>query len=275
MVNIEGLLETSQVIKLTPGQSQVVTFTVTPGSPGSYQVAIGDSRGNFGVEAIPTEPPVGVTVSGWLIAVISAVAVIAALVIIAAKKGLQPALAVETGVYKWLLPGMSVGAAVAASLFTTAREGLQRALALVLKKPPKPAPGAFRLSNVAAVAASAFTTARERLSRAAVVRKPPKPVPGAFRVTNLRINPARVKLNKSVTIVVEAANIGPVTSSYSLVLKIRGIVEAVKEISLGPGQSQKVAFTIVRNKPGIYDVDLEGSKGSFIVEEVAAPPDSF
>jgi hypothetical protein len=271
MVNIEGLLETIQVIRLTPGESQVITFTVTPGSPGSYQVAIDDLRGNFGVEAIPIEPPAEVAVSGWLIAVISAMAVIAALAIIAVKKGLQPAYVVEAGAYRWLIPGMSAGAAVAALVFTTAREYLQRAA--VLKKPPKPALGAFRL-NIAAVAASAFTTARERLPRAAVVKKPPKPVPGAFRVSNLRITPARVKLNKSVTIVVEATNIGPVTSSYSLVLKIKGIVEAVKEITLSPGQRQKVAFAIFRNKPGIYDVDLEGLKGSFTVQE-ATLPDSF
>jgi hypothetical protein len=54
--------------------------------------------------------------------------------------------------------------------------------------------------------------------------------------------------------------------TYSLVLKVRDIVEAVKEITLGPGQSQKVAFIVLRDKPGVYDVDLEGLKGSFTVE---------
>ncbi|MEE8599092.1 MAG: hypothetical protein V3S69_06235, partial [Dehalococcoidales bacterium] len=272
MVNIEGLLETSQVIRLTPGQSQVITFTVTPGSPGNYQVEIGDSRGDFGVEAIPVEPAAGVTVSGWLIAIISAMAVIAALAIIARKKGLQPALAVEAGVNEWLLPGMSAGAAVAASVFTTAIERLQRAA--VLKKPSKPAIGAFHPSNVSAVAASAFITARERLQRATALKKPSQPDVSAFRVSNLRILPGRVSPNRNITIIVEAANIGPDMNSYSLVLKIKGMVEAVKEITLDPGQSQKVAFAILRNKPGIYDVDLEGLKGSFTVEEADSPPDS-
>ncbi|MEE8598138.1 MAG: CARDB domain-containing protein, partial [Dehalococcoidales bacterium] len=215
MVNIEGLLDTIQVIRLTPGQSQVITFSVTPSSPGSYQVAVGDSRGTFGVEAILIEPPAGVTVSGWLIAVISAVAVIAALAFIAAKKGLQPV-----------------------------------------------------------QLAAAFTAVRERVQGTAVVEKPPKPAAGAFRVRNLKITPRKVGPDGSVTIIAEATNIGPVMSSYSLVLKIKGIVEAVKETTLDPGQSQKVAFAIFRNKPGVYDVDLEGLKGSFTVEEVASPPDS-
>jgi hypothetical protein len=271
-VHIEGLLETSQVIRLTPGQSQVITFTVTPGSSGSYQVEIGDAQGNFGVEAIPVEPTVGVNVSGWLIALLSAVAVIVALALIAAKKGLQPAQVVETGVYRWLLPGMSAGAAVTVMAFTIAREYSQRALALALKKPPRPAVGAFRPSNVAA---AAFTAARERLQRVAVVREAPsKPSVGAFRVSDLKIMPRRVGPDGRVTIIAEAANVGLVMASYSLVLKIKGIVEAVKEITLDPGQSQKVAFVIVRNKPGVYDVDLEGLKGSFTVEEVASPPDS-
>jgi len=170
---------------------------------------------------------------------------------------------------------MSAGAAVTGLAFTTARERLQCALALVVKKPPKPVPGAFRPSNVAAVAAAAFTTARERLQRAAVAKKPPEPVSSAFRVSNLRIIPRRAKPYGSVTIIAEAVNIGSVRTNYSLVLKIRGMVEAVKEITLSPGQSQKVAFAILKNKPGVYDVDLEGLKGSFTVdEEIAAPPDS-
>jgi len=160
------------------------------------------------VEAIPVEPLGGIAVSGWLIAVISAVAVIAALAFIATKKGLQPALVLQ------------------------------------------------------------------RLQRAAVVNKPPKAVPGAFRVSNLKISPRRVKRDGTVTIIAEAANTGSVKSSYSLVLKIKGMVEAVRELTLGPGQSQKVAFTVLRDIPGVYDVDLEGLKGSFTVEEEVAPPDS-
>ena len=247
IVNIEGLLETSHVIRLTPGETQVITFTVTPVSLGSYRVEIGDAQGNFEVRTIlappiPT-PPIPAPPApaaepggyGWLIAIISAVAAMAALALIARRKRLQPAPAVEPGIYRWLLP---------------------------------------KISAVTAIAASAFTAVRERLQRAAGVEKPAKPVPGDFRISNLKITPRRVKPDGSVTIISEAANTGLVTGSYSLVLKIKGIVEAVKEITLAPGQSQKVAFTILKDKPGVYDVDLEGLKDSFTVEEVAAPPDS-
>jgi hypothetical protein len=86
------------------------------------------------------------------------------------------------------------------------------------------------------------------------------------RVRDLKIIPNRVKPDGIINVFAEATNNSPTTSSFSLVLKVRDIVEAVKEITLGPGQSQKVAFRILRDKPGVYDVDLEGLKGSFTIE---------
>ena len=88
----------------------------------------------------------------------------------------------------------------------------------------------------------------------------------ASAVRDLKIIPNRVKPGGIINIFAEATNTGSATSSFSLVLKVRGIVEAVKEVTLRPGQSQKVAFIVLRDKPGVYDVDLEGLKGSFTVE---------
>jgi len=131
----------------------------------------------------------------------------------------------------------------------------------------EPAPSIFRFSDVAEVASSAFATARKRSQRAPIVKKPSKPAPGPIRVRNLRITPDRVKPGSRVTIIAEVTSARPVKISYSVVLKVKGIVEAIKEITLGPGQSQKVAFTILKGEPGTYDVDLEGLKGSFTVEK--------
>jgi hypothetical protein len=223
MLNIEKLLETSQVIELAPGESREISFAITLSSPDSYGVEIGGLRGNF--VAVPISPPEvsepeagvpGAVNYGWLIAVIPAVAALAVLAFIMARKRLQRA------------PGM------------------ERAW---FEKPAKP-----------------FTTAGRRLRRAPLVEKPAEPVPSALRVGNLKITPNRVKPNGIITVFAEVTNTGPVTSSYSLVLKIKGIAEAVKEITLNPGQSQKVAFMILKDKPGVYDVDLEDLKGSFTVE---------
>ena len=96
------------------------------------------------------------------------------------------------------------------------------------------------------------------------------PVHSTIGVSDLTVRPARVKKGEGVIIVAEVTNTEPVTHSHSLVLKVKSVVEAIQDVTLGPGQSQKAAFRIIKDKPGIYDVDLEGLKGTFTVE--AKPP---
>jgi len=188
-VYIKGLLETSQVIRLSPGQNQKITFTVTPGSPGSYWVEIDDLRDNFVVRAIPTAPvpiapaPIAPVPAaevggyGWLIAIISAMAAIAVLMLITARKRVQPGLAVEagvyTGVYRWLIPTGSAVAAIAALAFTTARTHSQSGLVAVEEDVYNRWVYGWLItigSAMAAIASLAFTTARERLQPALAVK---------------------------------------------------------------------------------------------------------
>jgi hypothetical protein len=119
---------------------------------------------------------------------------------------------------------------------------------------------------VATFAADAFEKPSEPTP--AVVEEPREAAaaPSLSPVRDLKIIPNRVKPGGIVNIFAEVTNNDPTTTTFSLVLKVRDIVEAVKEITLGPGQSQKVAFIVLRDKPGVYDVDLEGLAGSFTVE---------
>jgi len=228
-VKIEGMLETSQVVRLSPGQSQEIGFTLSPGKPGIYQVEIGDLQGSFTVEGIPAPTPT------------------------------PPSLAPEPEAvgYSWLIIVLSVAAvAVLASATIAVRRRLQSA--------PELAVGRFG------------RYVRTTL-RVPAIERPLKPAVrpadiSAFRIGNMRIDSERVRLGETVTIVAEAACIARVRSSTSLVLKVAGIVEAVKEITLGPGHSQKVAFTILKDKPGVYDVSLEDLTGSFVVEQTTELP---
>ena len=92
-----------------------------------------------------------------------------------------------------------------------------------------------------------------------------EPAPPLSPAKDLKIIPNQVKPGGIINVFAEVTNNGSEKSSFSVVLKVRDIVEAVKEISLGPKQTQRVAFTVLRDKPGVYDVDLEGLKGSFTV----------
>jgi hypothetical protein len=52
MINIPGMLQTSQLIKLEAGQTQAISLTLPPGAPGTYQVDIGGVKGSFTIEAL-------------------------------------------------------------------------------------------------------------------------------------------------------------------------------------------------------------------------------
>jgi len=96
--------------------------------------------------------------------------------------------------------------------------------------------------------------------------------PAAFSLSSLTISPSEVAPGESVTISTEVANTGDVAGSYKVTLKINGVVEATKEITVNAGDSQKVNFTTSRDVAGTYSVDINGLSGSFTVRKKAAPP---
>jgi hypothetical protein len=90
--------------------------------------------------------------------------------------------------------------------------------------------------------------------------------PAYFTVKDLAVIPDRVKQEENITVSAIVTNTGEVAGNHSLVLKIKGVVEAVEEVSLEPGASQRVAFDVIKDMPGFYQVDLEGLTGRFVVE---------
>ena len=98
------------------------------------------------------------------------------------------------------------------------------------------------------------------------------PVPAAFTVSKLIISPAKVDIGQSVTITAVVANTGGETGSCEAVLKIDGVLEATKEVTISAGASEEVTFTTSRDVAGSYSVDVNGLTGSFTVKEEPAPP---
>lgn len=110
------------------------------------------------------------------------------------------------------------------------------------------------------------------------VSPPPPPLPApvppaAFELSNLSISSSfskvwelltfAVKSGEEVTITVDAANNGGQEGSYEALLKINGVTKATKEITLGAGQHQKIAFTVTENEPGRYVVQISDLSGEF------------
>jgi len=93
-----------------------------------------------------------------------------------------------------------------------------------------------------------------------------------FRATNLQVSPAEVNPGGEVTVSVLVTNIGREAGSYDVALKINGSIEKVKTVPLGGGESTEVNFTISKDNPGTYRIEIAGLKGEFRVKK---PPSAF
>jgi len=99
------------------------------------------------------------------------------------------------------------------------------------------------------------------------------PAPAAFSVSSLSIQPAEVEPAEAVTIAVSVANTGGESGSYTVVLKIDGLKEAEKTVTIAAGDSQDVSFSVTREEADSYTVTVDGLSGSFTVAPVVVPPE--
>ncbi len=93
------------------------------------------------------------------------------------------------------------------------------------------------------------------------------PKPASFAISDLKITPATVTPGETVTIAAAVTNSGDSRGSYDVVLKVNGIVEAEDEVTLGPGETEVVTFTVSKESAGSYSVAIDGKSSSFKVSE--------
>jgi hypothetical protein len=79
------------------------------------------------------------------------------------------------------------------------------------------------------------------------------------------VNPQQASANQPVTITTNVVNTGDAAGNYNVDLKINGQVEESRMISVGPQASQPVKFTVTRDQPGTYTVDIVDQSGSFTI----------
>jgi len=93
--------------------------------------------------------------------------------------------------------------------------------------------------------------------------------PAAFNISSLNISPPEVGIGEEITIIVSIANTGGEAGSYQVTLKINGVPEASKHVTVDEGSSQEVSFATSKDTVGNYSVDVNGLTGSFKVGEEA------
>jgi len=96
-------------------------------------------------------------------------------------------------------------------------------------------------------------------------------IPAEFTVSDLFISPTEVNIGERVSISLIVANTGGELGSYKVTLKINGVVEATKEVTVHAGFSKELTFTTLKDIAGTYSVDIDGLIGSFRVKEKPVP----
>jgi hypothetical protein len=86
-----------------------------------------------------------------------------------------------------------------------------------------------------------------------------------FSMSNLTITPNQLKAGDPVTISAIASNNGSEAGTYSVVLRINGMVENIIDLMLSPGASQATTFTIIKDTGGEYYTEVDGLSAVFIV----------
>ena len=86
-----------------------------------------------------------------------------------------------------------------------------------------------------------------------------------FKASNLTISPYQAQLNQEVIISVNVANNSDTSGSYSLQLKVDGIVKSSKQVTIAAGTSQTVNFTVSGDAVGKHQVEVAGLKDEFVV----------
>jgi len=90
-----------------------------------------------------------------------------------------------------------------------------------------------------------------------------------FEVSKLNINPTQTQPAQQVTISVNVSNTGGTSGDYTVELKVNGVVESTKQITLGAGANQIVSFTVAEDAIGKYQIEIASLTGEFVV---AGPP---
>lgn len=100
----------------------------------------------------------------------------------------------------------------------------------------------------------------------------PELTPSEFEVISLTVTPIVVEPGQAVTINAGVKNTEQREGSCSLTLTVNGFEEEVKEVIVAPGATETLAFTLVRDASGMYEIEVAGLTETLRVKQAGAYP---
>jgi hypothetical protein len=91
------------------------------------------------------------------------------------------------------------------------------------------------------------------------------PNPARVTVLNTNVQPRQTTANQPVTIYANIVNRGDIPGTYTADLKINGEIEQTRSGGIGGNMAIPLKFTVSKDQPGTYKVDVNGQKSHFTV----------
>lgn len=98
---------------------------------------------------------------------------------------------------------------------------------------------------------------------------PTGPKTPTFIVENLDVSPREVDPGENVYIIIDIANTTNIDGICVAELKINGILEQTARVVLKGQEKKTVTFTVVKNDPGTYSIEVNGEVDTFKVRRPA------
>jgi len=92
-----------------------------------------------------------------------------------------------------------------------------------------------------------------------------------FDVISLDIAPPIVAAGDVVSVTAEVKNTGISQGVYTAILTVDGAAVERKDVTVAPGATETAAFSVVRDKPGMYAIAVEGLSSSITVNHRLVP----
>jgi len=96
--------------------------------------------------------------------------------------------------------------------------------------------------------------------------------PANFAVSDLVISPAEIYAGETSTVSVTVTNTGDLSGTYSVVLKVDGVVLETEQVTLEGHDSRTVDFSVSSNTPGTFTIGIGSLSGVLNVIEPTPTP---